>query len=474
MILKKKGKEGLGLRHFDLVVIGGGTSGLRTALFAAGHGHTTALIEPGVLGGTCLNTGCIPTKAMLYASHLYRETDGLKEFGVDVSGVKLNFSKLMGRVNGIVAEGQEHIDKSLVSSKLTLFKAKASFVDKHTVRAGEELITAHTFIICTGAKNIVVPIKGLDAVPYISNETVLSMKTLPASVTLIGGGYISMEFATFFNNLGCSVTVLERAPQVLGMLDDDVVEELLESYAGIKIITNANIMEVSASSKGKTVVYNDVRNPDSKPTSVTSAELFMAIGRSPNTDGLNLEAAGIKKGPRGEIVVNDYLQTSNHSVFAIGDVNGKAMFAHAAKRESQIAIHNAFNRTKQKMYFELVPWAVFTDPCVAGIGLSFKQAAAHKVPLGVLKAPFTRAGRATIIGDTRGFVKVIYEQKNHAIVGVVIIGPQADVIIHEFVALLNSRTPTVDALRKMIHIHPTLSEVVDSLKDVPVDVAQKQ
>jgi mercuric reductase len=437
---------------YELMVIGGGTAGLRTATIASKN-TKVLLIDPGTLGGTCLNTGCIPTKAMLYSSHLYSLRGSLSKFGLHTN-YRIDFSRLMKRVNAIVKEGQDHIYKGLEKNKnLVVVKGKARFLGKNSVSVGKKTFTAKKIIISTGARNLIPPIKGIDKCEYLDNASVMQIKKQPKSIVMIGGGYISMEFATFFSELGTKVTVLEKFPTVLSMLDDDI-RELLIKYleeSGIKIITGADITEVSKD----TVFYNGKK--------IRAEKLFLAAGRAPNTEGLDLAKAGVELGKRGEILVNDFLETSNRNIYAIGDVNGRAMFAHAAKRESYVALSNALENKKRKMDFEFMPWAVFTNPPIGGVGINEKKAKELKIDHGVLKAGFTNVGRARITEDQRGLAKVIYNKKNEQLIGAEIIGPNADDIIHEMIALLNMGAKVSD-LRRIIHIHPTFTEVMENLK----------
>ena len=302
----------------------------------------------------------------------------------------------------------------------------------------------------------------------MTSDDVLKLEKLPKSLIIIGGGYISMELATFFIGLGCKVTILERLPRCLAVLDQDITDYLTQGYIeeGVEIHTNVNIMQIKKQ-KGKIVVEaNDVRDPNSKKVIYKAEKLLLSVGRSPNIEGLNLETAGVKLDARKAIDVNQFMQTSNPNIYAIGDVNGKGPFAHGAKRESKVCLEHSFGGTSMSINYDLMPYAVFTDPPIAGIGLGEQQAKDKGYDTGILKAEFKRAGRATIIGDIRGFVKVVYDKKTDKIVGAFIIGPNADDIIHEFVALMNSASPTTDVLREMIHIHPTLSEVMEALKSV--------
>ena len=453
---------------FDFMVIGGGTGGLRTALYAASHGKKTVMIEPGAIGGTCLNYGCIPTKALLHSVHVYHLAKNAKEFGVKTSKVSYSFKGIMNRMREIVKDGQDHIKGSIKAPNLTVVRKPAKFVSPNSIQAGNETYQADKVVIATGSKTTVFPIPGLKETGFMTSDDVLKLEKLPKSLIIIGGGYISMELATFFIGLGCKVTILERLPRCLAVLDQDITDYLTQGYIeeGVEIHTNVNIMQIKKQ-KGKIVVEaNDVRDPNSKKVIYKAEKLLLSVGRSPNTEGLNLEAAGVKLDARKAIDVNQYMQTSNPNIYAIGDVNGKGPFAHGAKRESKVCLEHSFGGTSMAINYDLMPYAVFTDPPIAGIGLGEQAAKDKGYDVGILKAEFKRAGRATIIGDTRGFVKVIYDKKTDKIVGAFIIGPNADDIIHEFVALMNSASPTVDVLRDMIHIHPTLSEVMEALKSV--------
>jgi len=452
---------------FQFMIIGGGTSGLRTALYASQHGFKTVMIEPDVLGGTCLNRGCIPTKALLQAVHVYKNALNAKEFGIKTGKVDFDFKKLMARMHSIVEDGQEHIDESLKSNpNLTVIKKNAFFLSPNTVQAGDEVIYADKIVIATGAKSLILPIPGLDKVPYITSDDVLELTKLPKSIIIVGGGYIAMELATFFNGLGTEVIILERMPRALSILDEDVSNFVTECYKEekIKINTNVNIIGLRQEKGMILAETNDVRDPNSKKITYKAEKLLVSVGRTPNTDKLKVEAAGIALDQRKNIVVNEFLQTANPNVYAMGDCNGKAPFAHGAKRHSKAVLDNALTNGKTTIT-SIMPYAVFTDPPIAGVGLSENQAKDKKIDYGILKANFSRAGRATIIGDTRGFVKVLFDKKDNKIIGATIVGPNADDIIHEFVALMNS-SGIIDTLKEMVHIHPTLSEVMEALKTV--------
>lgn len=451
---------------YDFIVLGGGTGGLNLALAAARHGKHTLLIESSKkLGGTCLNNGCIPTKAMLEAAHRYDSIKELKEFGMSLKQPKINIVKILKRVNGIVQEGQDHIRKGLVHSELDVVYGHGFFVDKKTIKVGEETYSAKKIVIATGAKNRVPFVKGLSKIIPLTNENILLLKSLPKSIVMIGAGYISMEFATFFNLLGVKVIMLEYSNNILAMIDHEVVESLEKHYLeeGVIIKKGVEVLEIIKKKNSYEVHYGDASHKSRKPKTIITDQLFVAIGRIPNTVGIGLENTKIKIGKRGEIITNDYLETNQKGVYAMGDVLGRAMFAHAVKEEVGIILHNILHNHKEKMNFSLIPWAVFTSPTVAGIGMSETQAIELNLHYDILFARFNRVGRAKIINDSKGFIKIVYEKKSRKLLGACIVGPQADNLIHEIVVLMNSKDSTITPILDSIHIHPTLSEIMSVL-----------
>jgi len=440
--------------RYDVILIGGGTAGLAGAFRLAEAGKRVLLAEPKALGGTCLNTGCIPSKAMLHASGLYAHIQCAETFGIAASP-QIKFSKLMARVRSFVTAGQEHIEKSIRHPHLTLLREKARLAGNGKVEIAGKIYTAKRIIIATGSINHPPPIPGLEKVGYYTNENILELKKLPKRVACIGGGYISMEYATFFSQLGCKVMVLESAPHALGMLDDDVRKELLELNSKITIQTKIKIRRIRES-RGHIAVET------SKGTLLVDA-LIVATGRAPNTAGLNLASANVDTDEKGAIKVDNEFRTSNRRVYAVGDCTGKAMFAHTAKREIHFVVNTLLLEPRREANLDLVPWVVFTSPPVAGVGLSEGGAKEKGFRHGVLKASFSDVGRAAILGEEKGLAKIVYDLKTGRILGSTVIGPHADILIHEIVALMNAGA-TVSQLRNVIHAHPTLSEIFGELE----------
>ena len=449
------------VKKFDLIVIGGGTAGLRTAFHSAKSGKKTAIIDPGILGGTCLNKGCIPTKAMLEAAQRYKNLNELEEFGISIKKKDLDFSKLMKRVWKIVNEGRSHVNESIKLKNLTVIIDKPKFISKNEISTRSGILTGEKFLISTGSSPRVLKIEGGTKTKYLMSEDAIHLKKLPKSIGIIGGGYIAMEFATFFQELGSKVTVLGREEKILPRIDPEISAMLTKKYKreGVRIITGVEAEEIGNNGKSKQITYKNLKGIRSK---INVDEILVAIGRVPNTKDLCLEKANIKQGKRGEILINSSLETSNPRVLAAGDVTGKAMFAHSAKKESQIILNNLSSKKKRTMKFDLVPWAVFTNHPISGIGKSENDLIQEKIPYKALTSSFKNSGRTRINNGTEGILKVFYHKKTRKILGATMFGIHADELIHEFVALV-STSRKIDDLENIIHIHPTVSEIINAL-----------
>jgi dihydrolipoamide dehydrogenase len=458
---------------FDLIVVGGGFGGMEAAYGAIKKGLKTALIEPNFFGGVCLNTGCIPTKTLLRSAELSTDILRAGEFGINAPQVSVDFSKIMERAKGIIGDSRKSIELSLNNNNLTIFKDHASFVGERKINVGSEVIEGSRIIIATGSKPHVPPINGLEGVDYFvsgtqenSEKDILSLKQLPETIVIIGGGYIGFEFASFFHALKTKVIILEGMDSVLGVLDEEIRELLLKKYQGddFQILTGVKIKGISQNENIKEIKFTDSQG---KENSVSGDVLFVATGRTPSTSDLNLEKAGVKVDKRGAIIVDENLETNKKGIYAIGDVTGKYMFAHTAKREGHIAFQNSVSssgKSKKKFKVNAIPWSVFTAPPVSGVGITENK----NGKLGVMKAYFSRAQRAKIIGDSDGLLKVWFEKKSKKIVGAELMGLNSDDLIGEFSALIVCGG-TIEDLREIIHGHPTLSEVGDALKEEKIE-----
>lgn len=427
----------------DILIIGAGPGGYELAAEAVSEGFSVTVIEKGELGGTCLNRGCIPTKALCRSAEVAMTVKEAATFGVNVDNFTLDFAAAVARKNSIVEQLREGI--AFLLDKCKVVKGEAKFIDSHTVECDGEQFTADKIVIATGSKPARLPIPGAELA--IDSDDLLNMQTLPARMCIIGGGVIGVEFASILNAFGVEVTIIEYCKEILPPFDKDVSKRLKTALSrrGINIITSA---AVTAIEPGFKVTY-EAKN---KVQSVETDAVLMAVGRKPVIPE-GLETAGIEVTKRG-IVVSDDFMTTVEGVYAIGDVNGKCMLAHAATAQGLKVLGKNIN-------LNVVPSAVFTMPECAMAGLTEEQCKEQGLEVKVSKSLFRSNGKALALGETDGIVKLISEKETGKILGCHICGPHASDIITE-ITLTISNGMTVDSVLSTIHSHPTLSEVVYS------------
>lgn len=418
----------------DLIIIGAGPGGYETALEAAKRGMTVTLINDGPLGGVCLNEGCIPTKTFCHYAG------------------KEEFAAVAERKEAVVSQLRNGVAYLLKNPNITIVEGKANFKDAQTVIANGEEYTAKDIIIATGSNPAMLPIPGADSKIVLTSTDVLNLKELPESICVIGGGVIGLEMASYLHRFGVEVTMLEYAPQVLPNFDAEISKRLkmLLTKQGVKIETDA---QVTAIDDEGFVTY---RKKD-QDYNVECDKVLMAVGRTPNTLGLKLEAAGIAYNRKG-IEVDDNMQTSVPHIYAIGDVNGKMMLAHVATFQGSRAL-NHIQGKNDKIKFNLVPAAVFTIPEVASVGLTESQCDDEELDYKAIKVPFGAVGKAVAMGEVDGFCKLIIDNENRTILGFHIMGAHASDLIQEVVTMMNLGM-TIDDAKDIIHAHPTLNEII--------------
>jgi dihydrolipoamide dehydrogenase len=425
-----------------LLIIGAGPGGYETAVEAAKRGMEVTLISDGPLGGTCLNEGCIPTKTFCHYAELIEQN--LKA-GLDC---KPSFSAAAERKQAVIEQLRGGIDMLLKGVQVV--QGRAQFKDAKTVVCNGQEFTADKIIIATGSVSASLPIPGADS--CITSKEILDLKEVPASLCVIGGGVIGLEFASIFRSFGSEVTVLEYCPNILPRFDVDLAKRLKQSLSkrGINIEVQAQVTRID----GNTVTYIKKE----KEFTVQADKILMAVGRRPNTDGLNLEAAGIDYTRKG-ITVNDRFETSVPGIYAIGDVTGGIMLAHAASYQGLHAL-NAICGQSDSIRFDLIPAAVFTMPEVATIGLTEEQCKEQELEVRCLKSFYRANGKAVSMDETDGYCKVIVNSDGK-ILGTHIMGAHASDLIHEIASAMNLGV-TLEQLQSVIHAHPTLSEVLQS------------
>ena len=442
----------------DLLVLGGGPGGYVAAIRASQLGANVTIIEEDKIGGTCLNRGCIATKALYKNAEVFNTIKKSEEFGISIANYSLNMEKVQNRKNEVSDNLRGGIEQLLKGFNIEVIHGKASFVDnnkvEYTTNDGiKNTITANKIIIATGSSVQKLPIEGMDLPNVITSNEALNLDYVPNDIVIIGGGVIGIEFAGIFASFGANVTVVEYAPRILPMLDDEMVKRLTMYLKKMGIKINAGVgvkkveqlddkLKIIADNKGNIVEY-------------TADLVLVSTGRTINTNGLGLENTDIKYDNKG-IKVNELFETSVKDIYAIGDVIGGQMLAHVASDEGKVAVENMYG-INSSINYECVPACVFTFPELSSVGLTEEEAKKREIDYSVGKFNFAANCKAQTIGEGDGLVKVLADNTSKKIIGVHILGPNASDLIHEG-ALAIENGLTIEDIRKTIHAHPTLSE----------------
>lgn len=450
-----------------IIIIGAGPGGYETALLAAKRGVEVTLVEAGPVGGTCLNEGCIPTKAFCKNAEVL---DGLREaaaFGVTDLFYGFDFKTVVDRKNAVVEQLRGGVEGLLGHKLISLVRGKASFKDEHTVVVDSVEYTADYIIIATGSVSASLPIPGSDLPGILTSKEILDIEQIPQRLCVIGGGVIGLEFASIFRSFGSEVTVLEYCKDILPRFDTDLAKRLKQSLGkrGIDIQTQAQVTSISESEGSYTVSFTR----KGKEESVVADKVLMAVGRRANLDSMNYEQIGLECTRRG-IAVNEKMQTNLPHIYAIGDINGLMMLAHAATFQGIVALDHIMG-VENKIDLSVMPAAVFTSPEAASVGLTEDECKDKGIPVKCLKSFFRANGKAVTMGETDGFCKVVVaaEPKEGTespyepgrILGCHLYGPHASDIVQEACALITSKA-TIEEFSSIIHTHPTLTEVLQS------------
>ena len=440
-----------------LLIIGAGPGGYETALAAAKRGVEVVLVEAGPVGGTCLNEGCIPTKSFCKNAQLLEQLREAEAFGVSDLAYNFDFKAVTARKNSVVEQLRGGVESLLSHKLITLVRGKASFKDPHTVVVGDEEYSADYIIIATGSVSASLPVPGADLEGILTSKEILDIEELPKKLCVIGGGVIGLEFASIFNSFSCEVTVLEYCKEILPRFDTDLAKRLKQCLGkkGIDINTQSQVLSISKEGEQYKVTF--LRK--GKEESVVADKVLMAVGRKANVDSLNLAEAGVEFGPRG-VVVNEVMQTSQPHIYAVGDINGKMMLAHAAIFQGLVALDHMMG-VDNDIDLSVMPAAVFTSPEAASVGKTEDECKEAGIKVKCLKSFFRANGKAVTMGETEGFCKVIVEEETGLLLGCHLFGPHSSDIVQEVCALIN-RKSTLKQLQDIIHTHPTLTEVIQS------------
>ena len=452
------------MNSFDVVIIGSGPGGYVSAIRCAQLGFKTAIIEKySTLGGTCLNVGCIPSKALLSSSHHYAELAHFADHGIEVSGeVKVNLEKMIGRKQAIVDQTSGGVKYLMDKNKITVFEGLGSFVDATHVsiqkaKGKAEVIEAKNIIIATGSKPSNLPFITLDKERVITSTEALKLPEVPKHLVIIGGGVIGIELGQVYLRLGAQVSVVEYMDRIIPGMDSSLSKELTKvlKKQGMKFYVSHKVKEVSR--KGKTVTVK-AENAKGETISLEGDYALVSVGRKPYTDGLNADKAGVKLTDRGMVEVNDHLQTNVSNIYAIGDVVRGAMLAHKAEEEGTM-VAEILAGQKPHIDYNLIPGVVYTWPEVAAVGQTEEQLKESGVAFKSGSFPFKALGRARASGDLDGFVKILADAKTDEVLGVHMIGARCADLIAEAVTAMEYRASAED-ISRMSHAHPTFAEAI--------------
>lgn len=447
---------------FDAIIIGTGQAASPLANRLTAAGMTVAVIERAFVGGTCVNTGCTPTKAMVASAYVARMAARGAEYGVILSGdTRVDMNAVIDRVVGIVSAARTGVEEWLSGMKgCTFIHGHASFEKAHEVRVGGRHLRASKIFLNVGGRARIPDISGLSDVTYFTNSDIVNLRQLPRHLVIIGGSYIGLEFAQMFRRFGAQVTVIEQGDRLVAREDEDVSEEIkrILEREGVTIRLDAKCIRVFAHKDG--VGAGTICT--SGNSDVMGSHLLLAVGRRPNTDDLGLEKAGVKRNQAGYVVVDDQLRTNVEGIWALGDCNGRGAFTHTAYDDFHIVAGNLLDGDARSVADRIPAYGLYIDPPLGRVGMTVSQARATGRKVRVGMRPMTRVARAIEKGEVQGFMRIVVDAESDAILGGTVLGPGGDEAIHEILAAMAARTPASRFARTMA-IHPTVSELLPTI-----------
>jgi dihydrolipoamide dehydrogenase len=444
------------MNDYKIIIIGGGPAGYSAAEAAGKAGLTTLLFEKGNLGGVCLNEGCVPTKTLLYSAKTYDNALHASKYGVAAENVAFDSAKIVARKSKVVRKLVLGVKAKLTSAGVTVVNGEANIIDAHTVACGEERYTADNLIVCTGSDTFVPPIPGTESVHYWTHRDALDAKELPASLVIVGGGVIGMEFASYFCSLGVQVTVVEMLGEILGGMDGELSALLRAEYAkrGIKFLLNTRVTAIAEGEEGITVSFE---NADGA-SSVTAERLLMSVGRRPVTTGYGLENLPLQRDERGRLIVDSKMRSGLENVYICGDLNGRSMLAHTAVREAEVAVNNILGKNDE-MSYRAIPGVVYTNPEIAGVGQTEESLKKSGTEYVVHKLPMAFSGRFVAENEGVNGVCKMLLSTDGVVLGVHILGNPASEII-ALAGMAVEMKMNVEEWKRYVMPHPTVCEIL--------------
>jgi pyruvate/2-oxoglutarate dehydrogenase complex dihydrolipoamide dehydrogenase (E3) component len=449
-------------KHYDAIIIGTGQAGPSLAGRLAKSGMKVAIIERKLFGGTCVNTGCIPTKAMVASAYAARIAQRGSEYGVVIKGgVHVDMKAVKARKDDISGKSRVGVESWLKGMEnCTVYEGHARFESAREISVGPERLTAERIFINVGGRALIPPMPGIDQISYLTNSSMMQADFLPPRLLIIGGGYVGLEFGQMFRRFGSEVTIVEKGPRLLRQEDEDVSTAIKDILVreGIEIRLNAECIHFSK--RGEEVVAGlDCKDQESE---ARGSHVLLAMGRRPNTDDLGLDKAGVKTDEHRYIMVDDQLRTSVEGIWALGDCNGRGAFTHTSYNDFEIVAANLLDHDPRRLSDRILAYAIYIDPPLGRVGMTAAEVrrSGRKALMG--ERPMTRVGRAVEKGESQGFMRILVDAGTKEILGAAILGPGGDEAIHCILDVMYSKSPYT-VLQRAVHIHPTVSELIPTI-----------
>ncbi len=449
------------MKHFDAIIIGTGQAGPPMAARFAGAGKTVAIIERDKFGGTCVNTGCTPTKTLVASAYAIHTASRGAEYGFSIGDLRVDMTRLNARKDAASATSSKSVEKSLRGmANCTVIQGQARFQSANTVVVNDQVLEADKIFINVGGRARVPDMPGIHDVPFLTNSSMMDLDVLPAHFIIVGGSYVGLEFAQIYRRFGSEVTVVEMGPRLIGREDEDVsdaVREILEAE-GIHIRLNAKCISLEKRDGGVAVGLTC----EDGPPEVVGTHVLLAVGRTPNTDDLGLDRAGVATDHRGYIVIDDQLQTNVPGIWALGDCNGRGAFTHTSYNDYQIVADNLFNADHRRVSDRIQAYALFIDPPLGRCGMTDAEVRKSGRPALAAKFPMSQVSRAYEKGETQGFIKICVDAETKQILGAAILGVGGDEVIHVLLDVMYAKAPYT-VIERAMNIHPTVSEYLPTI-----------
>ena len=452
------------MADYDAVIIGTGQAGPALARRLVAAGWQVAIIERKFFGGTCINTGCTPTKTLIasgYAAHLTRRA---AEFGVTLSGTpSVDMKAVKARKDAVTVASRAAVERSLKGLQgCTVYEAHAMFIGPKQIKIGDEVLGADKIFINVGGRAVIPSIPGLDEVPYLTNSSMMNVDFLPAHLIVLGGSYVGLEFAQLYRRFGSDVTVIEPAPRLISREDEDIsraIADILQAE-DIDILVNSKAVGVKKQGAGIAVTIESAGTR----SQVDGSHLLLAVGRRPNTDDLGLEHAGVVTDARGYIEVDDQLRTSVPGIWALGDCNGRGAFTHTSYNDFEIVAANLLDNDQRRVTDRITAYALYIDPPLGRAGMTEAEVRKSGRPALIATMPMENVSRAYEKSETKGFMKILVDRETKEILGASLLGLSGDEVIHCILDTMYAKAPST-VLQRAMHIHPTVSEFVPTMLD---------